>query len=43
MVQITVSFNPLEPERDLLEVMKGIPGLLEVRSEIVVSELHDIG
>jgi len=43
VVQITGSLNPLESESGLLEVVKGVPGVLEVRSEIVVPELHDIG
>jgi len=43
VVQITGSLNPLESESGLLEVVKGVPGVLEVRSEVVVPELHDIG
>ena len=43
VVQITGSLNPLESESGLLEVLKGVPGVLEVRSEVVVPELHDIG
>ncbi|MBW2003217.1 MAG: cytidylate kinase-like family protein [Deltaproteobacteria bacterium] len=43
VVQIIGSLNPLESESGLLEVVKGVQGVLEVRSEIVVPELHDIG
>ena len=43
VVHITGSLNPLESESGLLEVVKGVPGVLEVRSEVVVPELHDIG
>jgi hypothetical protein len=42
VVQITGSLNPLESESGLLEVVKGVPGVLEVRPEVVVPELHDI-
>lgn len=43
VVQITGSINPLESESGLLEVVKGVPGVLEVRSDVVVPELYDIG
>lgn len=43
VVQITGSINPLESEGRLLEVVKGVQGVKEVRSEIVVPDLPDIG
>jgi hypothetical protein len=43
VVQITGSLNPLESESGLLEVVKSVPGVLEVRSEVVVPEIHEIG
>jgi len=43
VVQITGSINPLESEGRLLEVVKRVPGVAEVKSEIVVPDLPDIG
>lgn len=43
VVQITGSLNPLESESGLLEVVNAVPGVLEVKSDVVVPELHDIG
>jgi hypothetical protein len=43
VVQITGSLNPLESESGLFEVVKGVPGVLEVKLEVVVPEIHDIG
>jgi cytidylate kinase len=43
VVHITGSINPLESESRLLEVVKRLPGVMEVKSEIVVPDLHDIG
>ena len=43
VVQITGSLNPLESESNLLEVVKGVQGVKEVRSEIVVPRIPDIG
>jgi osmotically-inducible protein OsmY len=42
-VHITGSLNPLESKSHLLEVVKGVPGVEKVRSEVVVPEIHDIG
>jgi cytidylate kinase len=43
VVHITGSLNPLESEAHLLEVVKGVTGVIEVRSELVVPEIRDIG
>ena len=43
VVHITGSINPLESEANLLEVVKAVPGVSEVRSEVVVPRIHDIG
>ena len=43
IVHITGSLNPLESESGLLEVVKGVPGVLEVKLDVVVPELRDIG
>ncbi len=43
VVHITGSLNPLESKSHLLEVVKGVPGVKEVRSEVVVPQIHDIG
>jgi cytidylate kinase len=43
VVHITGSLNPLESKSHLLEVVKGVPGVEKVRSEVVVPEIHDIG
>jgi cytidylate kinase len=43
VVHITGSLNPLESEAHLLEVVKGVPGVEKVRSEVVVPQIPDIG
>jgi len=43
VVHIAGSMNPLESESTLLEVVRAVPGVKEVKSEIAVPELHDIG
>ena len=43
IVHITGSLNPLESESGLLEVVKGVSGVLEVKLEVVVPEIHEIG
>ena len=43
IVNITGSLNPLESESGLLEVVKGVPGVVEVKLEVVVPEIHKIG
>lgn len=43
VVRLSGSLNPLDSEAGLLEVVKGVPGVKEVQSEVVVPELPDIG
>ena len=43
MVYITGSLSPFDSESTLLEVLRGVPGVEEVKSELVTPELHDIG
>ena len=43
IVYVTGSINPLESEGRLLEVVREVPGVLEIRSEVVVPKLPDIG
>jgi len=43
VVYITGSINPLESVGNLLEVVRAVPGVAEVKSEIVVPDLPDIG
>ena len=43
IVHITGSLNPLESESGLLEVVKAVPGVLEVKLDVVVPEIHEIG
>jgi cytidylate kinase len=42
VVQITGSINPLESKDRLLEVVKAVPGVREVRSDIVFERIHDV-
>ncbi len=42
VVQITGSINPLESKDRLLEAVKAVPGVSDVRSDIVVERIHDI-
>jgi len=42
VVQITGSINPLESKDRLLEVVKSVPGVSDVRSEITFTRIHDI-
>jgi cytidylate kinase len=43
MVYITGSLSPFDSESTLLEVLRAVPGVKEVKSELVTPELHDIG
>jgi cytidylate kinase len=43
VVHLSGSLNPLESEANLVEVVKGVPGVNRVHSEVVVPELPDIG
>ncbi len=43
LVHITGSINPLFTESNLIEVIKSVPGVSEVRSEIATPRLPDIG
>jgi hypothetical protein len=43
VVHLSGSLNPLEPEANLLEVVKGVPGVKKVQSEVVVPEIPGIG
>jgi cytidylate kinase len=43
VVYLSGSLNPLESEANLLEVVKGVPGVKKVRSEVVVPEIPDMG
>lgn len=43
VVHITGSINPLESESNLLGVVRSVPGVKEVKSEVVTPDLHDIG
>ena len=43
MVYITGSLSPFESESTVLGVLQNVPGVKEVKSEIVTPELHDIG
>jgi cytidylate kinase len=42
VVQITGSINPLESKDRLLEAVKAVPGVSDVRSDIVIERIHDI-
>ena len=42
IVYIAGSINPLESESHLLEAVRGVPGVAEIRSEVVVPEIADI-
>jgi cytidylate kinase len=43
VVHISGSLNPLESEANLLEVVRGVPGVSKVQSEVVVPKIPDIG
>ena len=43
VVYITGSLSPFDSESTLLEVLQTVPGVNEVKSELVKPELHDIG
>jgi len=43
VVYITGSINPLESESHVLEIIRGVAGVSEVKSEITVPAIHDIG
>ena len=43
MVYITGSLSPFDSESTLLELVRAVPGVKEVKSELVTPELHDIG
>ena len=43
VVYITGTINPLESEAHVIAIAKGIPGVLEVKSEVTVPAIHDIG
>jgi len=43
VVYITGSINPLESESHVLEIIRGVAGVSEVKSEVTVPAIHDIG
>jgi cytidylate kinase len=43
MIYITGALSPFDSESTLLEVLQAVPGVKEVKSELVTPELHDIG
>jgi len=43
VVYLTGTINPLESEAHVIEIAKGVPGVLEVRSDVTVPPIHDIG
>jgi cytidylate kinase len=43
MVCITGSLSPFDSESTLLELVRAVPGVKEVKSELVKPEIHDIG
>jgi len=43
VVYLTGTINPLESEAHVIEIAKGVPGVLEVRSDVTVPPIHEIG
>ncbi|MBN1225827.1 MAG: cytidylate kinase family protein [Deltaproteobacteria bacterium] len=43
VVYLTGTINPFESEANVVEIVKGVPGVLEVRSHVTVPPIHEVG
>jgi len=43
VVYLTGTINPFESEANVVEIVKGVPGVLEVRSDVTVPPIHEVG